>query len=336
MQVEVRSDENQLQNRGGFVSRINELLARRKQAGDLDVDYDQTETFNTNGDEDAGSGEDEVPAPADDLPGTEETATDPGSADVEDLDDAESGADVDVGGYRSEVTVPDDQVDHDHEGTTEASKRRPATRRVPPRTRAAHPQRKKADEVETTDVENLDDNPVEVEELIQPDAVTDVETPVDQGNQLEAADRPDDVNDGTETDVDVPFDRETGGEYHDGGNPFNDVGPYAGSKSAKLLKVFALVEDRERLGISTRANRLAEVSKFEEMDSKILDGFIQATREFKSAQRRTAGRRVAMTTPTRGDRVMAGRVPSMGQLAGQRQSTVGESDASAEDSLAFL
>lgn len=78
--------------------------------------------------------------------------------------------------------------------------------------------RRKADEVFKEDVQNLDaPTPVNV----GPDARVDVEAPTDEGPQLQLADTPDDINDGTETGL--PYADEAPQPV----NPMQNVGPYA-------------------------------------------------------------------------------------------------------------
>lgn len=140
-------------------------------------------------------------------------------------------------------------------------------------------------------------------------------------------------------------------EVHDSGQPDSFVqkkapeggpAPYKASKEeeakessrkkAEVLRVFAFVEERERLGLSTRASRMKEISRFEDMDSEKFDGYVEATKEFKDALSKQASKRVAVRRSAPEATEFSGRVPELGQVTAAASSD----DDSLDDSLAFI
>lgn len=160
---------------------------------------------------------------------------------------------------------------------------------------------------DTTDVTDLD-APVPVS--TEPAATIDLTAPTAEPDQLALADKPSDVNDGSEA-IALPEDRPQPE------NPFNDVAPYTASRDdrARVLRVAAFVDERIELGFTAKAEKYAEIARFETMSDGVLAGYIAATEEFKKAAKRSdAGasrfpvRRSASRTPSLG----AASTPSAG------------------------
>lgn len=299
---------------GGRMSRFDQLRARK-----IASDLDETSINDVGGD---------VPAAVNDLPGTEENRTDPATADVEKLDTSE----VVEGPGQSEVNVPGATTTPATDSAALAARRK-ATLEARDRKQAAAyrrmlAQKRKADNVLQTDVTNLDAPAVSTEQTIKPDENVDVEKPTDQKDQLEKADHGDKVNDGTETgfgmEKKVP---DATPAFQEGWASAKKV-----DKSARLLSIVSMVDELEDAGLSTRQERLAKIARFERMSGEKLAGYREAISEFKSAQLRTAGRRVA-TVRNNGTT----RLPQLGQLStSHRQASASGDDVAADDSLTFI
>lgn len=292
--------------KGGSVSRYAELMRRYAE----DKPSDKTSPYN----DVAG----ETPAATSDLPDNEQTKNAPATIDVKNLDSNE----VKNNAGEREVSVQGDDTDNAHEGQETNEGRQAsidrdfelerlaaierARRRAIARRRALL--EKQADEVLKTDVENLDSNPVSEDATREPDQNTDVTAPVSMDDQLEKADRPDTVQSPGGDEPPDSVRRQT--------NPHQDVGPYKGS--AKVIRALNLVETREELGLSSRQDRMAEVARFEAMSDEALEAHIAATKEFKQAQVRVAGRRVSVAArkpSEEGLSRIANRMPSLGGLS---------------------
>ena len=198
-----------------------------------------------------------------------------------------------------------------------------------------------AEQVTRTDVRNLDEPPAV---NLGPAATVNVMAPTAQPEQLALADTPDFINDGSETGVPAGADFRTRlpGQI----NPFNDVAlrPYSAEEAGamiaqaktRVLRVANFVEERIEMGLTTPERKFAEIARFEEMDDATLDGYIQATREFKSAKVRTASasKRVRVASTNDDDETPV-RLPSLGSAP--RVASVGEVDVDlAMDYVAFL
>ena len=97
----------------------------------------------------------------------------------------------------------------------------------------------------------------------------------------------------------------------------------------KVLRCANFVDERIDLGLSVEAEKYADVARFEEMDDATLDGFIQATREFKAKEIKVAGRRIRVAASE--DRGPI-RMPSLGSVS----RSVVEEDDPADDYAVFL
>lgn len=216
---------------------------------------------------------------------------------------------------------------------------------------AAYPERQETTYV--TDVRNLDEPPMV---NLGPDATLDVMAPTVAPEQLGLAGTPGTINDGSETGL--PSVRERLPQQF---NPFNDaaVRP-AGSveelmaqdgarearravqrkaredqrvsaAKARILRIASFVDERLELGLTKPEQKFADIAKFEAMDDATLDGYIQATREFKATEIRSAGKRVRVANKTES----AFRMPSLGS-ASRVASFDSEEDETANDYVAFL
>ena len=214
--------------------------------------------------------------------------------------------------------------------------------------------RKRAEMVVRDNVQDLDaPTPVNV----QPDAVVDVTRPTQQPDQLALADTPDMINDGTETGILPVADRVPGQ-----GNPYSDVGPYfppgraVGSApprvrrkrpssqevarqirearrdaGARVIRIANLVDQRVELGLTEPGTKVAEISDFEKKSDAEIEGYMQATEEFRAARTLVAGRKVPVKS--------AGRAPEMGDTPQPAAALVGgpaESDDPANDGAYFV
>lgn len=153
---------------------------------------------------------------------------------------------------------------------------------------------------------------------------TDVETPSqDVNKQRDLADRNTDVNDSDQPDSAV-----TDKTTSEPAAPHQDAGKAASSrKKAETIRVFTFVEEREKLGLSSRNERLKEISRFENMDAEKFEGFVEATKEFRGALSKSASRSV----PAR--QAGLARVPALGQNTARSDSS---DDESLDDAVAFL
>lgn len=216
---------------------------------------------------------------------------------------------------------------------------------------------KKAESVYQTDVRDLD-SPPPVE--LGADATEDVMKATSQPEQLLLADTTDVINDGSETGVPAGpnFRDRLPGQV----NPFNDaalqgyapVNPQVtGSASSeqdeatrlaeakvredqrvsaaktRVLRVANFVDERIDLGLSVQGEKFADIASFEEMDDGTLDGYIQATREFKAKNMKVANARIRVAASE--DRGPI-RMPSLGSVS----RPVEVEDDPADDYVAFL
>jgi hypothetical protein len=177
---------------------------------------------------------------------------------------------------------------------------------------------READAVEHTDVQELD-QPAPID--VGPDAQADVNAPTDESEQLQRADSPGAVNDGTGTGHPVP----PPGGYSE----FNTVGPYAAgvdpevvrriasAASARTLRVAELVGDRIALGIAAPERRLAEIGEFEQMSDEVLEGYSRATQELKDAKHAVAGGRIRVKASAGGGVPLAMPSPGPRRASGQ-------------------
>lgn len=265
---------------GKNVSRFVEVASRR-------VALDNSSFPNAVGPYEQAPDETSVPAAEAPTKGTGQTRNDPGDANL-DLDTEE----VQGGQGQSEVTVKGDQVKHPQEGQATGRRARAVLlAKAETARRAAEFYRRKADVVLETDVTNLDSNPISEEETRRPQDTQDPEKPVNEGDQLNKADRPDSVNDGAETGLPVPPTRRD--------SPFNEVGPYKGSSRERdkfrVLRIANFVDDRIALGLTLKNKKMAEIGEFEKMPDEELEGYIRATEEFKEVQSRGASRRIKVS-----------------------------------------
>lgn len=191
--------------------------------------------------------------------------------------------------------------------------------------------RKTAEQVTRTDVRDLDEPPA-VD--VGPDASVDPETAIAQPEQLLLADTPDAINEGAGTGLPVgpEFRKRLPGQV----NPFNDAAlrPYeqeaVAAAKAKVLRVANFVDERIEMGLTSPSEKFADIARFEAMDDATLNGWIQATREFKAKELKAAHKRVRLAA-AEGSR--AYRLPSLGTAP--KVATTDEIDV-AEDYITFL
>jgi len=218
---------------------------------------------------------------------------------------------------------------------------------------------KKAEVVTQTDVRALDEPPA-VD--VGADATIDLLKVTDESEQLALADTPDVINDGSETGVPAVRDR-----LPQQVNPFNDAslrgyeGPAGGSAvsskeasdengeavideaaerqvredqrvaaaKTRVLRVANFVDERIELGLTNPSDKYTDVARFEEMSDATLDGFVQATREFKAKEIRTASKRISVAASADKGAI---RMPSLGSVSAPAV----EEDDIADDYVAFL
>lgn len=198
-----------------------------------------------------------------------------------------------------------------------------------------------AEQVTRTDVRNLDEPPAV---NLGPDATINVMAPTAQPEQLALADTPDFINDGSETGV--PAGADFRARLPEQFNPFNDAAarPYSMEEAGQMvaqaktrvLRVANFVEERIEMGLSTPDRKFAEIARFEEMDDATLDGYIQATREFKATAARSASKRVRVAATNDEELAAPTRMPSLGSAP--RVASIDSSDEMdlAMDYVAFL
>lgn len=256
----------------------------------------------------------------------------------------------------------DDDDDDDDDKDDSKSKKKSSLQTQAAQLRAqAEVLEKQAENVMRTDVENLD-APSGVN--VSPDATVDVLAPVQEADQLARADTPDSINDGSETGLSIqPEERAQPSPFNDAAfqpysppnpqvptlqrNPVASVDERAAqlrdiaerrmstqkarddqrlaAAKTRVLRIYSFIEDRIALGLTDTNEKFKEVARFEEMPDEKLDGYIDATREFKSNRVRTAGQRV---------RVQAGReVPTMDRVPNRMPALGGASRLSDESSI---
>jgi len=98
-------------------------------------------------------------------------------------------------------------------------------------------------------------------------------------------------------------------------------------KEARLLHIFSFVEEREKLGLSSRESRLKEISRFEDMSKERFAGYEEAMEEFKGLVEERQAKRVRASR----DENQSFRLPALGRAA---QST--SDDDVVTDELAFM
>lgn len=221
---------------------------------------------------------------------------------------------------------------------------------------------KKAETITQTDVRALDEPPAV---NVGPDATMDVLKPIQEAEQLALADTPDAINDGSETGVPAvadrlnqqvnPFNdvalRPYGASVKEAAEEEEDDDDDDSTKEAKIaveaaeakaredqrvaaaktrvLRVANFVDERIEMGLTRPDDKYSDVAKFEAMDDATLDGYVQATREFKAKEIKTASKRVRVAAskqqgPTR--------MPSLGSVS----HPVVDSEDPADDYVAFL
>jgi len=150
---------------------------------------------------------------------------------------------------------------------------------------------------------------------------TDVETEVgSEQSRLNDADRTDKINDGSSARVPAA--------------PGTGIQQASVDSKARLFDVFAFVEEREKLGLSSRGERVKEIARFEAMTDEQLTAWQQSTREFAASTARTASRRVALAPrQDAGETPLAGRVPAFGR---QASASTPDGDDPIDDTLALL
>ena len=200
---------------------------------------------------------------------------------------------------------------------------------------------KRADVVTQTDVRNLDEPP-QVD--VGADSTSNVTSVTFQPDQLALADTTDVINDGGETGLPAgPDFRERLPEQV---NPFNDVAlrPYAAALEAqaeqriaaektRVLRIANFIDERTEMGLSDPGQKFAEIARFEEMEDATLDGYIQATREFKAHEIKTASKRIRVASAPEDDND-TNRLPSLGSAP--RIAAVAEAFDPADDYVAFI
>lgn len=78
----------------------------------------------------------------------------------------------------------------------------------------------------------------------------------------------------------------------------------------RVLRVANFVDERIALGLSRPDEKFAEIAKFEEMDDATLDGYVQASKEFKAKEVRVASKRIPVTASSGEEE--GRRMPSLG------------------------
>jgi hypothetical protein len=275
-------------NRRSAMNRFQQMRTMKRRAGDLNVDYDQTSTMNTDGEYDTDDSE-MVDAPAS-IAANDQVDAD-ASEDVTMLDQTT----VKGNPGQSEVTVARkrkanmkrkaEEMAEEMEDEDMSEEDMKAEDMKEARRRRANMKRK-AEDISSTDVPSLDANPATWPDTMAADATTDVMTPVDQGNQLALADRPDDVNDGSEAGFsqDNPPSAAT--------SP-SDLTYEAAKKAARkqILAAMEVYDLKESLGMVENTRRTAEIAKLEKLHPQALNGMRMVLQEV--AQGRTASRRVS-------------------------------------------
>jgi len=153
--------------------------------------------------------------------------------------------------------------------------------------------RRKAQDVAKTDVENLDSGvDTSIADHRATDAKVDVTVPVAQADQLQLADRPSDIDDGTETGFSQDNPPDGGAKAFEETN--KDFAYEAGITAGKrrMLSALEAYELKEQLGLVERIHKIAEIAKLEGMDPRELKGYKQALVEVQSKSASTT-RRVA-------------------------------------------
>ena len=97
----------------------------------------------------------------------------------------------------------------------------------------------------------------------------------------------------------------------------------------RVLRIANFVDERIDMDLTVPAEKYADIARFEELDDATLDGYIQATREFKAKEVRVAGKRIRVAASE--DRGPI-RMPSLGRVS----SPVVDEDDPADDYVAFL
>jgi hypothetical protein len=82
----------------------------------------------------------------------------------------------------------------------------------------------------------------------------------------------------------------------------------------RVLRIANFVDERIDLGLSTPAEKFADIARFEQMDDAMLDGWVQATGEFKAKEAKIAGKRIRVA-PTDDNARGPVRMPSLGSVS---------------------
>lgn len=182
-----------------------------------------------------------------------------------------------------------------------------------------------------TDATNLDDMPATREQAEKPSFRTDVTTPVDEGNQLRAADVPPFYNDGAS--AGYTFDNPPSkAQWPDDPGGYEYKKQERESSRTRLLASIQLVESMEEMGMVKKADRARHVAEYERMSAQKLEGVREMLEKMKSSNLRTP-RRVATSAKAPSEALK--RVPELGRLkTATVQPTV--QDILADDSVAFL
>jgi hypothetical protein len=97
----------------------------------------------------------------------------------------------------------------------------------------------------------------------------------------------------------------------------------------RVLRVANFVDERIDMGLTRPDDKYADVAKFESMDDATLDGYVQATREFKAKEIKTASKRIRVAASKEEGPV---RMPSLGSVS----APVDYEEDPADDYLTFI
>lgn len=99
----------------------------------------------------------------------------------------------------------------------------------------------------------------------------------------------------------------------------------------RVLRIANFVDERINMGLTNSAEKYADIARFEEMEDAQLDGYIQATREFRAKEGRLANKRIRVSASE--DKTSTVRLPALGSVS---VPAVVEDEDPASDWLTFL
>jgi hypothetical protein len=113
----------------------------------------------------------------------------------------------------------------------------------------------------------------------------------------------------------------------------SDLDTRVNAAKTRVLRIANFVDERIDMGLTEPNDKFTDVARFEEMDDSALDGYIQATREVKASELRTASKRVRVASSNDNDGATP-RMPSLGSAP--KISSIAEDLDIGDDYVAFL